>query len=330
MADAGERLEQLLARLGETGPADLAERPLDASQAVPAEGWRILDTQHGQLLLGAPEDEGRTHWRLAHLEPASPTHLNGLLRIHPDVFSLRPSQRERGRGLRLEWPAVVRSEPDLENLWIDIVNDGDERWRPNGDGFHVGAGIGRPGREGARFGFVGGRDTAFPLDPGDYGRVRANLDLGSLDGMEPGEAEVHAWLVDLSLRTIDPLRVQITSEMLERRRADVAAHPPRPDDAGHATRQRIAMLRTVVTARGRLREIVEIILEPSTDREQSIDGIAELLECSPGDARGIYSTSLQRFDLQHEDQVTSELQGLERSLRELGARSTNDEPAADG
>lgn len=314
VAAEGEPLKHLLARLGERGGPDVEEDGSDESPVPPVEGWRTLQNDHG-LLVGAPIDEDRSFWRIARLEHASPAHPNGLLRIHPDVLSLRPSQRERGSGLRLQWPAVTTSNPDLERLWIDIVNDGEERWLPDGDGFHVAAGFVRTGQIGAGLlAFVAGREGAFPLDPGEYGRVRAHLDLSGLDGMEPGEIEVHAWLVDLSIRTVDPLRIQITSEMLKHRRAAVEARPPRPDDVAARQASRIAMLRTVLAARERLREIVEILLERSTDRKQTIDRIAELLECSPGDAQHIYSTSLQRFDLEHEDWIARELQELERTV----------------
>lgn len=326
VAGPGEPLEQLLARLGESGAPEVEAQRSIEPQALPIEGWRTL-TNDRDLVIGAPIGEDRGSWRVAHLTPASPAHPNGLLRIHPYVLPLRPSRSERARGLRLEWPEVTRSEPDLEHLWIDIVNDGDERWRPNGDGFHVAAGIVRSGRDETGYAFVAGRDGAFPLDPGEYGRVRAHLDLGGLDGIEPGEVQVFAWLVDLSIRSVDPIRVRITPEMLERRRAAVAARPPRHDVAAGRT-SRIAMLRTVLTARKRLRDIVEILLEPSTDRKHSVHRIADLLDCSLDDAQGIYSMSLQRFDLQHEDWALRELEELERMSSEPdGAASTQGGPS---
>lgn len=83
------------------------------------------------------------------------------------------------------------------------------------------------------------------------------------------------------------------------------------------------MLRIMLSARDQLQEVVKIILEPSSAPEQSIDRIAELLECSPGDARRIYSTSLQSFDVQHQDRLSGELQEIEQELRKLDG----DEPA---
>lgn len=315
MAAPGERLTDLLARLSGAFDIDGAS---DESQELPVDGWRTLSRKHG-LLLGAPIDAEKTSWRVAHLEDAAPDRPNGRLRIHPNRLPMRPSRRERARGLSLRWPEVTTSEPDLDQLWIDIVNDGDQRWHPNGDRFHVAAAIARPGHDGAGFALIAGRDGAAPLDPGEYARVRATLDPSGLDELEPGPHDVHAWLVDLSIRTLEPLRVEITPEALAKRRAAVAQRPPRPDDAA-GLRSRIAMLNTLLKARGRLREIVDILLEPSTRPEQSVDRVAALLGCSRADAQAVLSTGLRRFDIERDDRTARELAEVERALRE---RSTS-------
>lgn len=47
-------------------------------------------------------------------------------------------------ALALRWPEVTRSAPDLALLMIDVVNDGAERWHPQGDSFTVFASLTRP------------------------------------------------------------------------------------------------------------------------------------------------------------------------------------------
>ncbi|MRG60114.1 hypothetical protein GE115_09555 [Agromyces sp. CFH 90414] len=313
IAAKGEPLDVLLARLGAPAPNPVDNGP-DDTEPVPSDGWRVLDDRHG-FVLGAPADGDGARWRVARLDVSSDALAGGRLHVYPDQHALRPSRRNRGRGLELRWPEVTRSDPDLDHLWIDVVNTGDERWIPNGDGFYVTATLVGPGRDGGSFAFVAGREgeSAVPLDPGEHGRVRARLAMSGLDDLEPAEYEVHAWLMDLSIRTSEPLRVQLTPEWIARRRAEAAPRRPPPDERAHLE-SRLAMLRAMVAARAQLPQIVELLLEPSPDRGASIDRIAELLGCSPADARGVYMMSLDRFDRHGPDRLAMELQQLERAL----------------
>lgn len=316
LAELGESLSTVLARFEAVAPTPLTTP--EGAAPLPIEGWRVLHRDRG-LVIGAPTDGTGRSWRIARVEPPSDDRPVGRVDIVPDELPLRPSQAERRRGLRLRWPEVTASAPDPERLWIDVVNDGDERWVPNGDGFHVAAAIVRPGNDGVGFAFVAGRDVACPLDPGDYARVRAHLDLNGLDRLEPGEYEVHAWLVDLSIRTEDPLRVRVSPETIARRRAAIAARPapPTPHDQAAQLRTRISMLRALVAAREHLPELVELVLEHSGDSEQLTARIAELLGTTSIDATGITAAPLRRFAQPLAGHTETELRELEQMLGEL-------------
>ncbi|MFF2387905.1 hypothetical protein [Agromyces sp. NPDC058104] len=316
LAEAGEPLSAVLARF--EVPAPTSDATPGGAVPPPAEGWRVLHRDRG-LVIGAPTDDTRRSWRIARVEPPSAERPVGRVDFSPDELPLRPSQAERGRGLRLRWPDVTSSAPDLERLWIDIVNEGDEPWMPDGDGFHVAAAIVRPGHEGVGFAFVAGRDGACPLGSGDYARVRVHLDLNGLDRLEPGEYEVHAWLVDLSIRTEDPLRIELSPELIARRRAEVAARPasPAPHDQAAHLRTRISMLRALVSARDHLPELAELVLGHSGDSEQLAARIAELLGSTTEDAMGITVAQLRRFAQPFAGHTETELRGLEQRLAEL-------------
>ncbi|GAA1788515.1 hypothetical protein [Agromyces lapidis] len=329
----GEPLDGLLARLGavvpdaqlSTGASGGAAVARGETPPMPGEGWRVLHTDRA-VVLGAPIDDARRFWRLASLQQPSSQRPssqqpNARFDLHPDRHPLRPSRAERGRGLVLRWPGVTTSAPDVDSLWIDIVNEGDAPWVPNGDGFHVAAAVVRPDRDrGVYFGFVAGHDGAFPLDPGEYGRVRAHFDQSSLDGLEPGEVEVHAWLIDLSIRTSEPLLVRVEPETIERRRNAVLDARPGPSrDAAEQTRTRIALLRTLVGAREMLPELIDALDGPG-DREQGIARIAEVLGCTPDEARGVAAMPLARFGRAQRESMSAELRELEQVLGKLEER----------
>ncbi|MFF2494285.1 hypothetical protein [Agromyces sp. NPDC058064] len=316
LAERGEPLSAVLARFEVAAPT--SDATTEGVAALPAEGWRVLHRDRG-IVIGAPADGTGRSWRIVRVEPVSAERPVGRVDIVPDELPLRPSQADRRRGLRLRWPEVTASAPDLERLWIDVVNDGGERWVPNGDGFHVAAAIVRPGHDGVGFAFVAGRDAACPLGPGDYARVRAHLDLNGLDRLEPGEYEVHAWLVDLSVRTEDPLLILVSPDMIARRRAAIAARPapPAPHDQAARVRTRISMLSALVAARDRLPELAELVLEHSGDSEQLTVRIAELLGITKVDAAGITAVPLSRFAQPLAGRTETELRELEQMLGEL-------------
>ena len=106
---------------------------------------------------------------------------------------------------------------------VDIVNTGDTRWRPDGDGFLVVGTFTAPGVADAGFGWAAlGQGRAVPLDPGEYARVPVSIDGAAWKQLKPGPHDLRALLVDLGLTSVTPLRVDLDAETIARRRI-----PPR-------------------------------------------------------------------------------------------------------
>jgi len=129
----------------------------------------------------------------------------------------------------LHWPESTRSEPAFDRLALDVVNTGEHRWRPDGDSFTAIGFITRPGGGpgSGSFAFVGGGPPAFALDPGEYARVHVSLNPNQWEGLEPGRHEISAVLIDLGLRTVASLEVQLTAELIEQHRPGPGrARPP--------------------------------------------------------------------------------------------------------
>ena len=196
---------------------------------LPTEGWRVLDRpERGGAIIGVPADDSGGRWWIGQISPGRDG-VPARLGMQRDAQPLRRSKAERRAGLALRWPATTREEPDLRLLAVDIVNLGTERWRPDGDSFHVVGSLQRPDEAGTVFyyAYVGGTDPALPLDPGEYVRTRVSLEnTTSWDDLEPGRYEVRAALLDLGLRP-DPLPIDVTEEMAQARRATERARPSR-------------------------------------------------------------------------------------------------------
>ena len=190
----------------------------DLPVGVTRRGWRVLASQNGEATtLGAPADEDRQRWWVGHIsngihDPAPPS-----VRINPTTLLRRPSRTERSRGLALRWPDVTRTEPDLDLLAIDIVNEGSARWHPQGDSFLVFAAFRQPGGPvpPVYFAYVSGQSPALPLDPGEYARVRVVIDANQWATVQPGRYEVYAALVDLGPHTTEPLVVDVTAHNIQ-------------------------------------------------------------------------------------------------------------------
>lgn len=283
---------------------------------TPIQGWRVLrgDTTSG-LVLGAPVDEHAEAWRIAQVPPARDGAGSTSVTVHPDTFPLRPSRAERSRGLALRWPEVTRSEPDLDRLAIDVINTGDSRWRPIGDSFHVvGTLQRRRGEEqgGFFFGFVGGADPAFPLDAGEYVRVRVTIDANQWRDLQPGRYQVNAMLAQLGVRAESPLELELTEELIKRHRPRPSRSGP-PTDQRRAMMERLEMIRGLLSARENLGALVEVITTASSD-DDARQNFQELLGCRPSVADGIYSASLRRFRSAHPDHLVREADDLERAI----------------
>lgn len=317
----GSDLDVALASLG-------LESTAGAAAGTPIQGWRVLrgDTTSG-LVLGAPVDERGEAWRIAQVRPARDGAGSPSVTVHPDTFPLRPSRAERSRGLALRWPEVTRSEPDLDRLAIDVINTGDSRWRPNGDSFHVVGTLQRQGeKQGAYFfAFVGGADPAFPLDAGEYVRVRVTIDANQWRDLQPGRYQLNATLAQLGVRAESPLELELTEELIERHRPRPTRSGP-PTDQRPAMMERLEMIRGLLAARENLGALVEIITTASSD-DDARQNIQELLDCPPSVADAIYSAPLRRFQTTHPDHLIREADDLERAIDQA---PSDEERAEDG
>jgi hypothetical protein len=214
--------------------AILTELEIHLTGQIPADtprvGWRVLTSRNGVVeTIGAPTDDDAQWWRLGRVVGTrGPT--PQLLELHSASQRRRPSDKERAKGLSLQWPSITRSSPDLNLLAIDIVNTGEERWHPQGDSFMVFAALRQPGGPppGVNFAYVSGQYPALPLDPGEYARVRVVVDYGQWTDLVPGPYEVHAILVNLGLHGSEPLQIQLTEQDLQDHRPRRTPPPPPP------------------------------------------------------------------------------------------------------
>lgn len=309
LAKQGERFDALLSSLGWSEPVDLPA-------AAPHEGWRVLRRDGGAVLLGAPADSAAATWSIANL-PAEPMR-GGQASVHPDVFPLRPSRRERRGGLVLRWPETMRTEPDIDELVIDIVNEGDARWHPTGDDFHVAGAVSRQGvtAGGVSFGYVGRPDAAFALDPGEYARVRVNIGSAAWDDFQAGPYEVHAWLVSLGLRTAAPLPIDLDAALIERQRARHAPRRPPPVPRDHLDERR-QMLRAMIATQTDAETILRIVADAASD-EAARRSIGEALGCSETAADAVLAMQLRRFRRGSAESIARELDELEQHIEGLG------------
>jgi hypothetical protein len=81
------------------------------------------------------------------------------------------------------------------------------------------------------FGYITGRNPASPLDPGEYSRARVVIDSSHWRDIAPRTYEANAVLVDLGLRSKDPLQLDITRDDIQRfgqkaRATDRVGHGP--------------------------------------------------------------------------------------------------------
>lgn len=303
----GRRVDALLASLGPGIPPLPPETPPD--------GWRVLARDAsgpGSVVIGTPVDEAGTDWRIAHVRLPS-EEAPGRSSLSPDTVPLRRSVAERRAGLALRWPAVTRELLDLDALSVDIVNEGTERWLPDGDVFRAMAVLSPVGRNrpGFFFGWHSG-GTAMPLDPGEYARVVAELAPDSWRDARPGPYRLFAMVPDLRLRSAG-LPVAVTQELID-------AHRPvarKPDHDGERDRrltvERLQLLRVYRRARDAFPQTVDAIRDAPSDRT-AIARIRELLDCDESAAQAVYAMQPRRLRVGAPDLLAEEIASLERTL----------------
>lgn len=304
----GEPLPALLARIG--APTDTAP------PGTPEDGWRVLaDAPSGEdsFLLGRPADASRSLWHIAHVSGRKPARVS----VQPDPQPLRRSVAERRAGLALRWPSITRELLDFDALAVDIVNDGTERWFPDGDTFYATASLvpadGPAG--GFYFAWASGQDSPLPLDPGEYMRVHARIDSSQWRDARPGPYLIHAFTPTLRLRTAEPLNIELTSELIDAHRP--APQPRRPaGDERSAAEDRLRILRAYRAARDRFPELVAAIRD-APDDQAALARIAELLKITDDAAHAVYNLQLRRLRIGQRDLLAIETEDLEQHLRDL-------------
>ena len=164
---------------------------------------------------------------------------------------------------------------------------------------------------------IGGSSPAFALDPGEYARVHVDIQPGQWHDLQPGEHELHAILVDLGVRTAEPLRIMLSDAEIEANRPAQRTSPPSVASQQEALRSRLELLRALGSVRRRLHEITDIIMD-SPDRDAARARIEALLECTAEAAGAVLALSLQSLVHADQDRIADEIRELERELESEG------------
>ena len=284
---------------------------------APSDGWRVLRRlESGAVYLGSPVDADHRTWRLAQVhEGERPP----VVRVHPDTLDVRPSRAERRQGLALRWPRFIAELADPSELVIDIVNAGTTRWTPTDEGFFAIGALTTPGETGFSFGWMGSAaGRAVPLDPGEYNRVPVQLQLQSdPSSLRPGPYDLHVVVVELSLRLAEPLRVELTAEMVARQVAKQNRHRADPASERRAFERQIEAEQLRVGARRSWPEIAEVVGSAVSD-DEALERIAAVLDCEPEQAASVYDSSLRAMVRADADRRDEQLQELIRRRDAVG------------
>ncbi|MEV8024613.1 hypothetical protein [Microbacterium sp. NPDC080220] len=264
--------------------ADLVSRHRGESFEVPQpNGWRVLRRRGESVGIGAPFDAERTLWHLASVRPGEEVW------FIDEPEPLRASLADRRRGLELRWPDAVRRDAAPDGFAVDIVNTGDTRWVPDGDGFHVVGTVALVGDESFYVGWATmGGPRAVPLDSGEYARVPVQIDRSSWATLAPGEYDLHALLVPLMVRS-EPLRIQVSAQAIER--VQMAGRSRDGDRHRRAMEDDLRRQRVLLDATSRLADIGAAIDNTSTE-EEALAAIEALLGVGPAAAREVFRASV--------------------------------------
>ncbi|WP_274500107.1 hypothetical protein [Plantibacter flavus] len=284
---------------------------------APSDGWRVLRRlESGAVYLGSPVDADHRTWRVAQVHPGEQP---PVVRVHPDTLLVRPSRAERRQGLVLRWPSFVEEIADPMQLVIDVVNLGHSRWSPEGDSFHAIGALTEPGE--VTFGFAwmsSAQQRAVPLEPGEYARIPVHVqDRATPTELRQGPCDLHVVVVELGLRLAEPLRVELTAEMIARQVAKRNRHRPDAASERRALDRQIDDERVRVDARRSWAAIADVIGSTMSENE-SIARIAAVLDCTTEQAASVYDSSLRAVGRADADRRDEQLQDLIRRRDALG------------
>ena len=281
LGERGVALVELITELGVT---------LDDSSAfdAPRDGWRVLRRyQTGAVLIGAPLESMGRAWRVAHVDARA----GSLVMVQPEPMPLRSSRAVRRAGLELRWPTVMTSSPSRGDFVVDIVNTGSARWESDADAFYVVGAFTDPRSTDFSFGWMASsQQKAVPLDPGEYARVAVSISSGTWNTIEAGTYDLHAVLVSLGLRTLKPLSVELTADLISQKQA---AHPrTTPANRRRMLDHQIEQVRAQISASHSLDRVVQAVVSAQTD-DDTIAGISNVLNVDEQYAASIYHSPLQ-------------------------------------
>ncbi|WP_141930291.1 hypothetical protein [Microbacterium sp. SLBN-146] len=280
---------------------------------VPADGWRVIRRHpEGGVMFAAPVSADRTRWHVGSARPGT----SQTFHVSPEPERLRPSRADRRGGLVLKWAPHMVDTGIPDDFVVEVVNEGDATWWPDGDSFHVVGVFTEPGRSDFSFGWAGmHRDGGVPLRPGEYARMRVDVNSGVWENIEPGTYNVQAVLVDLGIRADPPLTVTLTKDAIAARRH---RHPSRRSarDERRMIEHDIQRLHAITLAA----ESLDIVLAAVRDAESADDAataLATALDCDQDVARLIVSSPLSKFNAVSRDRTAQRIAQAQRRIDAL-------------
>jgi hypothetical protein len=303
----GMPLTTLIAEFG-------AELDEESAATTPADGWRVLRRFELGAVIGAPTDAEHRTWRIARVDTDDDV---PSVWVHDEELPLRPSRRERSKGLVLRWPAVSEGFTGEGPVAVDIVNIGSERWDSPGDTFHA-TGVLHPlEQDTVAFGwFAWGPQPALPLDPGEYSRVVVHIDHPRWEQLEPGRYDLFAHVTSLGLRTPSPLSVDLTAEVVERQRRR-NRREEQPGDERGGLESHIAHLNAILVGASSLVEVAAAVAVADDDAD-AVDRIRAALACDEQTAHTIYDARFATLSPAMVPGLTEQIAELQRELDDLG------------
>lgn len=308
LSEVGVSLTELAIELGVELDAALDD--------IPQDGWRVLRRQaDDSIILGAPTDSDGEWWRFALVRSETGT---TIARVLPDIARLRPSRVQRRAGLELRWPAIVEGEVDSDAFVIDVVNVGEQLWTPDrDDSFHTVGVLTPQGVTTFAFGWVSsGHQRAVPLGPGEYARLSLIIDRTAWADLQPGPHDLHAVLPELNLRSPQPLRVDLTAEVIAQHQVRATHQLRDADQRRQSLEDRIGHLSARLYASEAFTALAEAVATARSD-EEALALIGTVLDRDRNAAQSVYHSPLSEFRPGNADVLRRQIEELTQRLDAL-------------